>query len=220
MGEIWIYSLSGFAFIAIIFYIVKKSLATEKVKYGDYQARIKHFTVKIALNPNDASAYYERGIAQLKTQNRKAALEDLKIAASHGDTRAYQVIEQNNLETDYLINSRNVNVNSIINSNKYDDYKGSIADYDKVLKANPQNSTAYFMRAEIKELYNDLSGALDDLNNALKYNNKYTVAYYKRGEIKLKLEDFEGARLDLKTSLSLGYNKSSKLLEKINSQLV
>lgn len=218
MGEIWIYSLGTMSFIAVIFFFIKNSSVKEKVKYGDYQGRIKHFTVKIALNPNDASAYYERGMAQLKSQNKKAALEDLKMAASFGDTRAYQVIEQNNLEMNFLMNSRNVNVNSIINSNKYDDYKGSLSDYDKVLKSNPQNSTAYFMRAEIKELYNDLTGALEDLNSALKYNNKYTVAYYKRGEIKMKLEDLEGAKMDLKTALSLGYNKASKLLQKINNQ--
>ncbi|MBK7107193.1 MAG: hypothetical protein IPH62_18115 [Ignavibacteriae bacterium] len=216
MGEIWIYSL--IISIPILVYLVYKGSKTNvnQVKYGDYEGRIKHFTVKIALNPNDSCAYYERGMSYLKSQNKKAALQDLKMAASLGDTRAYDIIDQNNLEGIFLQHyTRDARLNNEINYNKQDDYKGSIEDFDKVLKSNPQNSTAYFMRAEIKEIYKDHAGALDDLNNALKINNKYAIAYYKRGEVKIKLNDIDGAKLDLKTSVALGYNKASKLLTKI-----
>ncbi|MBK8946995.1 MAG: hypothetical protein IPM32_17245 [Ignavibacteriae bacterium] len=213
MGEIWIFSLIIFI-SAIGFIIFKKSKPSERVRYGDYEGRIKHFTVKIALNPKDACAYYERGVANLKIQNKKAALEDLKKAASLGDTRAYDVIDLNNLEGNLF--QQNMKISNEINYEKLNAYKGPLEDYDKAIKSNPQNSTAYFMRAEIKELYKDHSGALEDLNNALRINNKYAVAYYKRGEVKIKLNDLDGAKLDLKTSVSLGYSKASKLLSKID----
>ncbi len=218
MGEIWVYSLIISISVLVYLIFVKAKSTNEKVKYGDYEGRIKHFSVKIALNPKDSCAYYERGLAHLKSQNKKAALEDLKMAASLGDTRAYDIIDQNNLDGNYLQQySRTAQLNNEINFNKLDDYKGAVEDFNKVLKSNPQNSTAYFMRAEIKEIYKDHAGALEDLNNALKINNKYAVAYYKRGEVKIKLNDINGAKLDLKTSLSLGYNKASKFLSKIEA---
>lgn len=205
----------------LIFLIVKSRIGKiERVKYGDFEGRIQKYSLRIQMDSKDAMAYHERGLAYIKANNKSAALEDLKMAAVLGHNKSYDIIEKYNLGK---LNPQNFSNGNITLTEDFDvaksiEYQGALEDYNKVLKSNPENSVAYFMRADVKVVYKDHIGAIDDLTNAIKYNNKYPEALYKRGAIKLKLNDYKGAKFDLEASLSLGFFRAKSLLKKIEKR--
>ncbi|MCW8849872.1 MAG: hypothetical protein OQJ81_07830 [Melioribacteraceae bacterium] len=218
MGGIYYSLLLLIIPLLIIIFLKLKNADKSKLKYGDYEGRIKKYTLRIQFDVKDEMAFYERGVAYYKAGNHKAALEDLKMAATLGCSKAYDVIEKYNLEkpSNNQIFVKDRQITYKVNNSKLSEYSGAISDYDKAINSDPNNSVAYLMRAGIKDLYNDHTGALNDLNNALKFNNKYSEAYYKRGTIKIKLNDFDGAKRDLETSLSLGFMRAKQLLGRID----
>ncbi len=183
---------------------------TGRVKYGDFESRIKKYSLRIQMDTKDTMAYYERGLAYIKSNNKSAALEDLKMAEILGHNKAYDIIEKYNLGKLNPQNFSNgiANMTEDIDVGKSFEYQGTLEDYNKVLKSNPENSIAYFMRADVKEVYRDHIGAIDDLTNAIKYNSKYPEALYKRGAIKLKINDYDGAKFDLEAKAISVFLKS------------
>lgn len=217
MGGIYFYLLLIIIPLFILIFIKIKKADKSKLSYGDYEGRIKKYTLRIQIDVKDEMAFYERGVAYYKSGNYKSALEDLKMAGTLGCSKAYDAIEKYKLEkpSSNQIYPSNRQISNEVNSSKSNEYAGAIMDYDKALSSDPSNSVAYVMRAGIKDLYKDHVGALDDLTKALKINNKYPEAYYKRGAIKIKLNDFDGAKRDLETSFSLGFARAKQLLDKI-----
>ena len=206
-----------FVVVANLVIVSKKRDKNSKLNYGDYEGRIKKYSLRIQFDVTDENAFFERGLAYLKSGNKKAALEDLQMAGKLGSEKAYEIIERHNLikPTQNQIYARESQYVEEIIYSKSSEYLGAIKDYDKIIKSDPNNSIAYLMRAGIKELYHDHIGALDDLTSSLKNNNKNPEAYYKRGAIKIKLSDFQGAKRDLDTALSLGFKKAQKLLNNL-----
>ena len=92
---------------------------------------------------------------------------------------------------------------------KYDaeDYKGSIKDFTKAIKINPQYGDAYYNRGLAKEYLKDFEGAISDYTEAIEIYPKGEDAgdaYHLRGFSKEMLKDFEGAMSD--------YTKATKLI--------
>ena len=99
-----------------------------------------------------------------------------------------------------------------------DDFKGAMADYNRVIEPKPDFAKAYNNRGiakydrivELKpifvEAYNnrgdakynlgDLNGAIADLDQAIELNPDLASAYYTRGNIKFGLGDHRGAKAD------------------------
>ena len=221
MEQLIIYSvLITIPFIA--FYIYKHLGKNDDIKTLDFSVKLNEYSVRIQVDPKDTMAYYERGIAYLKSNNKKAALEDLKMASVLGYTKAADVILNNNLSSLESVNkSHSENSLSLtIDVNKSVEYNGALQNYDKVIAADPKNSIAYFMRSDIKAVYNDHVGAIEDLTNAIKYNKKYAQAFFKRGNIKIKLNDLDGAKIDLEMAKVLGFKKASSVLEKLHLETI
>ena len=58
---------------------------------------LKKNSLRIQFDVRDEMAFYERGLAYLKSGNKKAALEDLHMAGTLGSAKAYDGFERNNL---------------------------------------------------------------------------------------------------------------------------
>lgn len=215
----YLYSLILIVPILLYFLFRGNSKSSQKVKYGDYQGIINEYSLKLQLDPNDASAYYQRGLAYLKSNNKEKALADLKMAGIRGYNKAFEVIDNNNLNgsSDTLQLGSKYNQYSDIDIQKSAEYQGAIRDYDKLLKQSPKNSVTYFMRAEVKIVYKDYIGAIEDLTYAIKYNTKFAEALYKRGMVKHQLKNDVEAIKDLEIALSLGYKKANKLLTELKT---
>ncbi len=202
--------------IPVLAYLMLKKRTAKINPLGnvDYAGRIKKYTLRIQFDVHDEMAYYERGLAYLKSGDKKSALEDLEMAGSLGFGKAYEIIDRHNL----IKPTSNQMYSNSLNQIKYDNssaYLGAIKDYDKIIDSDPNNSIAYLMRGGIKDLHHDYIGAIEDITSSLKNSNKNPEAYYKRGAIKIKINDYEGASRDLKTALALGFKKADKLLMKI-----
>jgi tetratricopeptide (TPR) repeat protein len=91
---------------------------------------------------------------------------------------------------------------------KYDlkDYVGAIADFNKAIEINPNDTLAYYSRGASKYNLQDYRGAVTDLNKAIELNPYDQDSYCTRGSCKDKLKDHTGAIADFNKAISLNPN--------------
>jgi len=84
-----------------------------------------------------------------------------------------------------------------IEKGKKGDLNGAIADFDKAIKANPNNANHYINRAYARRLKKDPAGAIADYTRAIEIDPKSADAYYNRGNVKaIDNKDVDGAIAD------------------------
>jgi hypothetical protein len=84
------------------------------------------------------------------------------------------------------------------------DLKGALADFDKAIKLDPKDSTAYYNRAYAKRLKKDFKGALADYNRTIELDPNNAEAFYNRANVKaMNLNDVPGAIPDYDRAIEL-----------------
>ena len=73
------------------------------------------------------------------------------------------------------------------------DNSGAIADYNKAIKLDPKNVTAYFYRCLSKGNLQDYAGAMVDINKVIELDPKNTMGYSQRASLKGNLQELETA---------------------------
>jgi tetratricopeptide (TPR) repeat protein len=216
-SQYYIY-ITIFIVIIILFLLKKRKPQNKRPRYSDSKSIIEQLNIEINLNPKDEAAYYRRGKAKLKINDRNGAYKDFCTARDLGYEKANEIIE--NRLSDLEERNRLSNFDGYIESLPYIDkqkaltYKNEFEDYTKMINANPKNHTAYLMRAGIKELIKDYSGAINDLNKAIIIKRDFADAIAKRGIVKLKMDDKENAFKDLELAEKLGSNQAKTMLKK------
>ncbi len=216
-NQYYIY-IALFVVILLLLLFKRRKPKRERPRYSDTKSIIEQLNIDLNLNPNDEVAYYKRGKEKLKLNDRKGAYKDFCKARDLGFEKANEIIE--NQLSDFDRTAKLSNFDGYINSFPYIDrqkalmYKNEFEDYTKMIKANPKNHTAYFMRAGIKELIKDYSGAIDDLNKSIIIKRDFPDAIAKRGAIKFKLDDKENALKDLQLAEKLGSAQAKSLMKK------
>jgi tetratricopeptide (TPR) repeat protein len=104
---------------------------------------------------------------------------------------------------------------------KYDrqDYRGALADLNRVIQLNPKLPHAYSYRGFLKaNQLHDIRGGLTDLNYAIKLDPSFAGAYRDRGSLKAEfLRDISGGLADydraiqLDPAYALAYGERGKL---------
>ena len=68
------------------------------INLGDKAGAIKHYTQAITINPQDAEAYYNRGVAKYESGDKAGAIKDLETAKQlfqqQGDTQNAQKLQK------------------------------------------------------------------------------------------------------------------------------
>jgi hypothetical protein len=82
-------------------------------------------------------------------------------------------------------------------------YRGAIADYDRVLVMNPQFGEVYFRRGIALSLIKDWRGAEADFGRTISIKPGYSEAYLHRGSIRNNLNNWRGAKSDFDIALTL-----------------
>ncbi|MBK8471739.1 MAG: hypothetical protein IPL33_05870 [Sphingobacteriales bacterium] len=85
-------------------------------------------------------------------------------------------------------------------------------DYEAVINIDPQQKTAYYNRALIKQNFNDYRGAIEDYSMAVSIDEQYGEAYYNRGVCKQQLNYAQDACLDWQYAIKNGYDKASEMM--------
>ncbi len=161
-------------------------VGTNKGNLGDYQGAIADFNKAIAINPQLAAAYNNRGVAKGGSGDYQGAIADynkaIAINPQYADAYNNRGIAKSNLK----------------------DYQGAIADFNKAIEINPQNANSYYNRGTTKgKGLGDYYGAIDDLNKAIAINPQNANSYHNRASAKRNLGDYQGAIADLNKSIAI-----------------
>ena len=156
---------------------------------------IKDFTDAIELEPNNAEAYYQRGLVKEFKDWQGAILDFTKAIELSANNEEYY-------------HRRGYAKNWV------KDYEGSIEDFTQTIQINPSNSYNYVDRASEKESIKDYLGALDDYSKAIQLNFKNDIAYLERGLLKVQLGRKESGCVDLRKAGDLGNGSAYEAIQK------
>ena len=122
---------------------------TYKLDACDYDAAIANYDRAIALEPDDADAYHNRGIAKDAQGDYAAAIADFNraIALEPDDADAYH--------------------NRGIAKDAQGDYAAAIADFDRAIALEPDDADVYHNRGVAKAEQGDYAGAIADYDRVI-----------------------------------------------------
>lgn len=72
-------------------------MGKETFAKGDFKGAIAAYSEVIKMDINNATAYYNRGVAYSKLKNREAFINDFKRAAKNGHERAAEYLKSKNI---------------------------------------------------------------------------------------------------------------------------
>jgi tetratricopeptide (TPR) repeat protein len=86
------------------------------------------------------------------------------------------------------------------------EFMEALLNVNKSLELDPNFSSAYYLRGNIKDKFDDRHGAMKDYNLAIEKNPKFVDAFFARGNVKMKLQDYYGAIADFTAAISINEN--------------
>ena len=174
-----------------------KELYDKAVAEKDTKKAIDYCNMAIALNPDYALPYYERGRLKNDINDYKGAIEDLDKYLSLSP----------NSELGYL--SRGYGKYQI------DNLQGALSDFKKAIEINPNYSLAYNNLAGIENDLEDYQAAINyatkaiDMNCSEKYRS-YAARGYAKYKLKRYAESIEDFNQSLRIKPDFEYAKSSR----------
>lgn len=191
---------------------------------SDPQGARSDYDRAIALNPQDANAYNNRGVLKDdKFDDPQGALSDYNQAIilnpqyssayfNRGASKHYQLNDYQGALSDYdraiFLNPQYTDAyrnRGSLKHNQLNDYQDALSDYDRAISLNPEDTKAYNNRGYLKHAkLNDFQGALGDYNQAISLNPQYTEVFHSRGCLKYdELDDNQGALSDFNQAIIL-----------------
>lgn len=186
---------------------------------GNNKAAIASLTQSIELDPKNANAYYQRGLAYYEANQYQNAADDLtkvlQLDGNHanayyyrGNTRFQLGDEQGAIE-DYsqaikldatlkAAFSNRGNLRSMIG-----DEQGAIEDFNKAIQIDPEMAPAYLARCLSRSNIDDQKGAIEDCTQAIRLDPTYANAYQNRGLARRRVNDIQGAIEDFNVAIQL-----------------
>ena len=163
-----------------VFCTIEAFLAGSTDKYDE---AIRHYGKAIALHPEFAQSYHERGVGYSNKGNFERAVEDLTIAIE--------------LNPDFILSYTERGFNRI----RTGDYDGAISDYNWAIEHDELNKVnAYCNLGDVYRRKGDFDCALEKCNKAIAlvplYYYPYKIRgciYYDRNEYEKAIEDFTQA---------------------------
>lgn len=132
---------------------------------------------------------YEKAIEYYKTANDKDASASILLRISMCNYRAgnygealsciNQAINMDSTELAYIRHRANIYY-------EMGKVKFAIAEWDKVLAAQPEDAFGYYRRGWFKVIDGDYDGAVEDLSMSIVLDPQYSYAYGTRGDVYLK----------------------------------
>ena len=152
---------------------------------GEKQKALVAYNQAIALNPQYATAYNNRGALRNKQGDLAGARidYDLAIALDPQDAKAYY--------------------NRGTLHKEQGDMAGARTDLDQAIALDPRIAAAYINRGILRIGQGDPAGGRTDYDQAIAINPQYVDAYYNRGILRQEQGDTAGARADYDQAIAL-----------------
>ncbi len=186
-NNIWLSDLDFFTAIVNTFpnsAVAQYSVGALYIRMGNYDEAEVHVNMAVRLDPDNYKAWYNKGVLHLRQGHAMEALDAFnRCLAIKEYTKAYF--------------SRAML------------YEGTgrpaeaIADAEKVLAEQPQNSRAYYIEADCLEQQGNMKGALDNYDKAIEYEDNEPLFYIRRGLALAKTNQVAKALADMNTAVSL-----------------
>lgn len=177
-------------------------LASEKSSQGKKQEALENLNKAIALDPNFANGYIDRGNVRDDLNDKQGAIADyskaIELDSRYADAYYSRGIVRNGLN----------------------DKQGAIADYSKAIELDPAYVNAYNNRGLIRAELGDKQNAIADYSKAIDLDPNYTFAYYNRGNIRSELGDKQAAIADYSKAIELAPKFSNAYLNRGNSRSI
>jgi len=204
-----------------------------KEKFKMHADAIKDFDEAIALKPDYAHAYYNRGTARknlgditINPEQRnklfRDALDDYNKAiilipdfdkAFHNRGIIYDNLGQFDLAMkdfekalEIAPNNFEIFINRGVVYGKMNLLDKAIEDFNRAIKLNPRNSSAYSNRGLANNIAGNTEAALADYNKAIELEPGFATAYSNRGLIYKNNKDYEKAVDDFTKSIEQNPN--------------
>lgn len=161
------------------------SQAYDKQQAGDTEGAIADYTEAIRLNPNFATAFFNRGLIRREKNNFDGAIADYTEAIRLNPNFAEAYSSRGLVRY------------------KKNDMGGAIADYTEAIYHDPYNVIAYFNRGLVRREQGDMESAIRDYTEAIRLNPDHAKAYSNRGFARSEQGDMEGAIEDYTEAIRL-----------------
>ena len=179
---------------------------------------VSKIKVQSAKSPNEATWPYIIGTMYEQSKRYTKAIEYYESANSKDVS---PVVYQRISECHYELGNYEAALNSIdhaLNMDSTDlsymarkanifyemgDVKSAIAEWDKVLTAQPEYGFGYYRRGWFKELAGDMDGAIEDLSMSIVIDPDNSYSYVSRGDVYMKQGKKELAEADFKKVIEI-----------------
>lgn len=171
---------------------------------NNIEAAIADFSAAINLMPDDATAYYERGVVYYLQAEYEKSFKDMTQVVS---------IRQDIPGSYYLLGVLN---------NQLKQYADAVKQFDTYIKVKPDDYLGYAGRARAFVQQEQYQKAITDLNQALKLEPRDANLYLQRGLVQQKLGDEPASATDYLTWIgaNLKDQKSDLVLRPGESQVI
>ena len=192
---------------------VKASEKLQKLK-----SEIQEYDKAICLDPEQSSAYADRGHAKMQLKDFSGAIKDYDEALrlhpsdlvyrARGDAKC-ALKEFASAIQDYSEAIRLYPTYATLyyqrGSAKAElkDFKGAITDFDEAIHLYPKFGTAYNGRGIAKSYVGDYAGATKDFDETINLKPKFSNGYFSRGTLRSLSKDYKGAVKDFDEAIRL-----------------
>ena len=186
---------------------------------GEYEEAIRHYDQAIRINPQDAVAYNNRGIAKDALGRHDQAIDDFDQAIRINPqlTQAYNnrgnakhtLGQHHDAMVDYnqAIHIKPQYAQAYYNrgnaKHTLGQHHDAMADYDQAIHIKPQFAEAYYGRGTTKFALGRHDQAIADYDQAIRINPQYAQAYNNRGTAKSALLRYEEAIVDYSETIRI-----------------
>ena len=154
------------------------SLAFQAQNAGNTTKAIELYTQAIALNPNYADTYYNRGNEYYHLKEYEAAIKDYNQAIALDPKNAKMYFNRGVVQ--YEVKN----------------YEAAIKDYNQAITLDPKNARMYLNRGAVYYEINNYKEAIRDYNQVVYLDEKYKQIYRNRGAVHYEMSNYEAAIKD------------------------
>jgi tetratricopeptide (TPR) repeat protein len=211
-----------FLFISLVTEWVAMKEGDANNIHGPFEEFFEDYNQAIRLDPNNAKAFLNRGLAYYDIGQYQQAIEDYNqsISLAPNNAQAYlnrglsyveldkyqQAIEDFNQAIRLDPTDSNVYYNRGLAYHFLGQYQQAIEDYSQSISLDPKNAYTYYFRGDAYYKLNKYERAIKDFNQAIHFNSKHANAYYSLGFIYSLQNNISKALKNLELALENGFD--------------